>query len=248
MVRTFKYLFLHIFCFIRICYKLAEDLLILDEYIAALTRPIFVTKEEAKKKAPKPKKEVEDLVVELPCTLRELYNGCLKTINYKKDKLLHYSGRKTESIYCEKDIEIRPGYTDGYNIVFSGEGHDAVGKHSGDLVVKIAQEIDPNFERIGNNLIYTLKIKLDEAFLPESLQVVTLDDRILNISVNETISQETATVTYGEGMPILDLNDPLSPLEKRFKKGDLIVRYDVEFPKFLNERQKKKMNQILLIN
>lgn len=111
--------------------------------------------------------------------------------------------------------------------------------------MKIAQEIDPNFERIGNNLIYTLKIKLDEAFLPESLQVITLDDRILNISVNETISQETATVTYGEGMPILDLNDPLSPLEKRFKKGDLIVRYDVEFPKFLNERQKKKMNQIL---
>eukprot|EP00343_Euplotes_focardii_P006299 CAMPEP_0205812966 /NCGR_PEP_ID=MMETSP0205-20121125/17596_1 /ASSEMBLY_ACC=CAM_ASM_000278 /TAXON_ID=36767 /ORGANISM="Euplotes focardii, Strain TN1" /LENGTH=245 /DNA_ID=CAMNT_0053094525 /DNA_START=166 /DNA_END=900 /DNA_ORIENTATION=- len=201
-----------------------------EAFITALNRPIFTTKEEAKKVAVRPKKDVEDLVVELSCTLRELYNGCLKTINYKKEKLLHYSGRKTESIHCEKDIEVRPGYTDGYEIIFEGEGHDAVGKHSGDLIIKLIQQKDENFERNGNHLVYTLQLKLDEAFLPESLQVVTLDDRILNISVNETISQETATVVKNEGMPILDLSDPLASLEKRFTKGDLFIKYDVEFP------------------
>ena len=145
----------------------------------------------------------------------------------------------------EKEIEVRPGYTDGYEVVFQGEGHDAVGKHSGDLIVKIIQEKDTDFERNGNNLIYTMNIKLDEAFLPDSLQVVTLDDRILNISINETISQETATVVRGEGMPILNLTDPLSSLEKNFNKGDLIVKYNVEFPKFLSASQKEKMKKVL---
>lgn len=169
----------------------------------------------------------------------------MKTITYKKEKLHHPTGRKTENVHTEKDIEIRPGYSHDQEVRFVEEGHDVVRKPSGDLVVKIIQTPHPEFERHGNHLIYTKKIEFDQSLLPESFEVITLDDRILNVSVNETISQSTATVVRGEGMPILNNDDPLVSLEKRHKKGDLIIRYDIQFPKFISDKQKKKLSKLL---
>ena len=54
-------------------------------------------------------KNENHLYVDLTCTLRELYNGCIKTISYKRDKLPHYSSRKVENLHFEKEIEIKPG-------------------------------------------------------------------------------------------------------------------------------------------
>lgn len=169
----------------------------------------------------------------------------MKIISFKKEKLFHYSGRKTESIHYEKEIEIRPGYANDQEIRFEGEGHDAVGKHSGDLVVKLNCEKHKDFSRHGDHLIYTKRITFEDSMIPESFQVTTLDDRILNISINETISQETATVVNGEGMPILNLNDPLVSIEARNARGHLIVKYEIEFPKSLSYEQKQKISKIL---
>ena len=129
--------------------------MIIETFISALKMPIIDEMEEKKKEESKKKKKpVPDLVVEVKCTLRELYNGWIKSINYRREKLLHYSGRKTENITWEKDIEIKPGYADEQEIRFSKEGHDAVGKHTGDLVIKIKQIPHDNYERCGDHLIY----------------------------------------------------------------------------------------------
>jgi DnaJ family protein B protein 4 len=169
----------------------------------------------------------------------------MKIISFKKEKLFHYSGRKTESTHCEKEIEIRPGYADNHEIRFEGEGHDVVGKHSGDLLVKLKCEKHGDFTRHGSHLIFTKKITFEDTMIPESFQITTLDDRILNVSINETISQETATVVRDEGMPILNLADPLVSMEKRNTKGDLIVKYEIEFPRSLSYDQKQKIGRIL---
>mmetsp|Transcript_26062 Transcript_26062/g.30070 ORF Transcript_26062/g.30070 Transcript_26062/m.30070 type:complete len:89 (+) Transcript_26062:686-952(+) len=84
-----------------------------------------------------------------------------------------------------------------------------------------------------------------QSLMPESFQIITLDDRILNVSVSEVITQETATVIPGEGMPVCNKNDHLLTLKKRQKHGDLIVKYEIEFPAFLSESQKKKMKSAL---
>jgi len=75
--------------------------------------------------------------------------------------------------------------------------------------------------------------------------VTTLDDRILNVSITEMISQETATVVKGEGMPVLDTKDHLVSLEDRHKHGDLIIKFEVDFPKSLTTDQKQKLNKII---
>lgn len=191
------------------------------------------------------KKNEKDLWVDLTCTLRELYNGCIKSISYKKDQLPHYSSRKVENLHFEKEIEIKPGFKDGQEIRFVGEGHDAVGKVSSDLVIKIHQTPDPDFKRVGNNLIYTKHITLEDAILAESYQIKTLDDRELFVSVDEIISQQTATIISGEGMPIITAHQhELSSLSGSQEKGDLIIRYDIEFPKFLSNAQKDAIESI----
>ena len=170
----------------------------------------------------------------------------MKTISYKKEKIPHYTSRKTETQHCEKEIEIKPGYKDGEEIRFIGEGNDSVGKLSGDLVIKISQLPHSEYKRVGNNLVYTRCITLEEAILAESFQITTLDDRVLFISVDEIISQQTATLVKGEGMPVItdDLNE-LSALSGTQPRGDLIIRYDIQFPKFLSNQQKEALEKII---
>lgn len=86
---------------------------------------------------------------------------------------------------------------------------------------------------------------MENAFLPETFQIITLDDRILNVPVDNTITQSTATVIKNEGMAIIDNNDPLEVLEKRQKRGDLIVKYEVEFTKFISDSQKHRIKSVL---
>jgi len=139
----------------------------------ALKRPVFTGKEE-KKSVAQTKPEVEDLVIDVKCTLRELYAGCMKNIVYKREKLPHYSGRKTESMHYEKNIEIRPGYDNNQEIRFAGEGHDAVGKPSGDLVIKIIEVPTENFKRFGKHLVFTKQLSFEDSVLPEIIQVSKL--------------------------------------------------------------------------
>ena len=45
-------------------------------------------------------------------------------------------------------------------------------------------------------------------------------------------------------MPVLN-NDPLSPLKKDYAKGDLILKFDIQFPQNLNEEKKLELSKIL---
>ena len=45
-------------------------------------------------------------------------------------------------------------------------------------------------------------------------------------------------------MPILN-NDPLGPIKKSYQRGNLIVKFDIEFPKQLSEDQKQELTDIL---
>ena len=48
----------------------------------------------------------------------------------------------------------------------------------------------------------------------------------------------------GKGMPISN-DDPLGPLKKSYKRGDLIVNFDIEFPTQLTEEQRQELTSIL---
>ena len=45
-------------------------------------------------------------------------------------------------------------------------------------------------------------------------------------------------------MPILN-NDPLGPIKRNFQRGNLIIRFDIQFPTELSEKQRQELTQIL---
>ena len=69
-----------------------------------------------------------------------------------------------------------------------------------------------------------------------SLQIPTLDKRILSIACPEVVSPFYEKVIEGEGMPIS---------KKQGAKGDLIIKFHILFPKYLNGAKRTKIREIL---
>jgi DnaJ-class molecular chaperone len=45
-------------------------------------------------------------------------------------------------------------------------------------------------------------------------------------------------------MPILN-DDPLGPIKRNFQRGKLIIKFDIEFPSTLSEKQRKDISALL---
>ena len=181
--------------------------------------------------------------IDLECTLEELYNGCVKTIKYKK-KAISYDLRTTEDKEVCIDVEIFKGYDKNTIIPFKEMGNEAPGIKNSDLIVHIREKKHRCFKRVNkNDLIYIHKIDLAQALNSEPVKLTTLDNRILSISVDEIISPSTVKIVYGEGVPIYqkeisvrDLND---------KKGDLYIKFDIKFPEYIDPVKKMEITTLL---
>jgi DnaJ-class molecular chaperone len=65
-----------------------------------------------------------------------------------------------------------------------GEGHDNVNRNTSNLIFKIVEHKHNNYVRKGNDLIYTQDISLEDALNSQSIQLTTLDNRILRIPID----------------------------------------------------------------
>ena len=75
------------------------------------------------------------------------------------------------------------------------------------------------------------------------MTIQTLDGRLIRVPVDHVITPKTVIKLENEGMPILNSNssDPLvAP-----KRGAMYVRFDIRFPKRLNESQRQRVEAIL---
>jgi DnaJ-class molecular chaperone len=77
----------------------------------------------------KEESQPENLVVELECTLEELYNGCIKKLSYER-RVLNSDGRTTSSKNEERDVEIFKGYDKNTVLTFTGFGHEIPGRRT----------------------------------------------------------------------------------------------------------------------
>ena len=105
-----------------------------------------------------------------------------------------------------------------------------------DLVFIIDEKPHSVFTRDGNNLIVTQKISLVDALTGYSVHLTTLDGRNLIIPINNVISPTYEEVVLREGMPIY--KDPT-------KKGNLRIKFNIQFPTMLTSEQKAGVNKLL---
>ena len=72
----------------------------------------------------------------------------------------------------------------------------------------------------------------------------TIENEQIEISIDEVIKPDTFKVIYGKGMPILN-DDPLGPIKRDYARGNLILKFDIQFPQELNEDKKNKLCDLL---
>ena len=181
--------------------------------------------------------------IDLECTLEELYNGCVKTIKYKK-KAISYDLRTTEDKEVSIDVEIFKGYDKNTIIPFKEMGNEAPGIKNSDLIVHIKEKRHKCFKRVNkNDLIYIHKIDLAQALNTEPVKLTTLDNRQLSISIDEIISPSTVKIVYGEGMPVYQKEISVRDLD--CKKGDLYIKFDIKFPEYIDPIKKMEITSLL---
>ena len=187
--------------------------------------------------------KVQNIDVNLECTLEELYNGCVKKINYKK-RVIGFDFRTTEEKEVSLDVEVFRGYDKNTVLTFKGLGNQTPGIRDSDLLVHIKEKKHKCFQRVNkNDLIYVHKIDLAQALNSEPVRFTTLDGRKLHISVDEIISPSTVKVVPGEGMPIFE--NEINVRDLNAKKGDLYIKFDIKFPEYIDPVKKIEITNLL---
>ncbi|MEQ2284284.1 hypothetical protein AMECASPLE_020016 [Ameca splendens] len=182
-------------------------------------------------------KRTQDSPIErdLHLSLDDLFHGCIKKIKISR-RVMNEDG-PTSSI---KDkiltIEVKPGWKEGTRIIFSKEGDQGPNSIPADIVFLVREKPHHLFIRQHNDLIYKAKISLEMALTGFSLDVQTLDGRLLTIPVNDIVDPSYKKVLNGEGMPL-----PQDPSQR----GDLIIAFDIEFPEKLCAESKNLIKQAL---
>ena len=166
--------------------------------------------------------------VVLNCTLEELYCGAQKYANVPTMSL---AGEVVEKTIL---VDVKPGSTNGSTFLYKTVGNHDKGKEPGDVKFTINQLPHSLFEVSGSNLHYKATITLSEAMGNCLIDVPTLDGRGVCVEYGEVIAPNDVKVVAGEGMP-----------NGNGGYGDLIIRFEVTFPKHLELDQKETIRSVL---
>ena len=185
---------------------------------------IRVTREPPKQKK---KATLPPLVIEVPCTLEQLYTGTTKKLKVTRT----VNGQQQEKII---QLDIKPGWKEGTKLTYDGEGDVKPGYKPQDLVFVIKEKKHDYFKREKDDLVYEDVISLRQALTGVTINTRGVDGRMLTLTVNDVIQPGTERRLAGEGMP-----------KKGGGRGDLIFRFKISFPTYLNQEQKNAMNRYL---
>lgn len=194
--------------------------------------------------------------------MSELFNGCVKTFEVSRKRF--DSGGQLVDESKMLTVNVKQGWKKGTKVTFPGEGDEGPDVLAADIVFVIQETNEMSYTREGNNLIYTHKISLSDALSDCSLQIPTLDRRLISLACPEvvspyyeklipgtsnrlcypTISRAELLMNYfffwfsvtGEGMPLS---------KKPNTRGDLIIKFHILFPKYLNGTKRMKIKELL---
>ncbi|KAF7316668.1 DnaJ-domain-containing protein [Mycena chlorophos] len=171
----------------------------------------------------------------LKLSLNELYSGTTKRLKVGRRLL---DGTSEEKVH---EIQVQPGWKSGTKVRFPHAGNDVPGGEAQDLVFVVEEKPHETFERRGNDLIAKVPISLVDALTGTGGKKVVeaLDGRRLQVAVPSGIVKPfQETIVPNEGMPIRKDGSVRT-------KGELIVRWDVQFPDRITSAQKEGLRKVL---
>ncbi|KAJ3029389.1 UNVERIFIED_CONTAM: DnaJ sub B member 13 [Siphonaria sp. JEL0065] len=170
----------------------------------------------------------------LEVNLDELYLGSVKKVRVVR-KVLTEDGVTTSDVEKILTIDVQKGWKNGTRVTFPQEGDQGPNKIPADLVFIIKELPHPSFKRQGNDLVLTTNLTLGQALTGTIVTVQTLDERTLQIPVNDVVHPNYVKEVAKEGMPI----------SKSQERGKLLLKFNISYPTFLNADQKKAIKNVL---
>jgi DnaJ family protein A protein 2 len=130
------------------------------------------------------------------------------------------------------EVHIEKGMKRGDHVTFTGEGDQVAGvKLAGDIIIVFDQKPHERFTRKGAHLFMEKKITLCEALTGFQFVVEHLDGRKLLVQPPPGVVLDPSNLWAidREGMPIAGTGG--------VEKGQLVIKFLVEYPKTLNEKE-----------
>lgn len=138
------------------------------------------------------------------------------------------------------NVKIPAGVQDGSRVRVSGEGEAGTrGGRNGDLYVFLTIKPNKFYTREGDDLICSVPILVTTAILGGEISVKLLEGGEAIVKIPEGTKCQTKFRLKGKGMPVLNSGG---------RRGDLIVRVNIEIPKVENSEEKQlylKLDKIL---
>ncbi|KAI3445632.1 hypothetical protein Pfo_002297 [Paulownia fortunei] len=188
--------------------------------------PIFFSQSAVRRKPQPVEKKLE-------CTLEELCLGCVKKIKITRDAI-----SSSGLIVQEEEIlmiKVKPGWKKGTKITFEGKGDERPGTLPADIIFSIDEKRHPLFKREGDDLELGVEVPLVQALTGCTVPVPLLGGGQLTLSIENIIYPGYEKIIPGQGMP----------MSKEGKRGDLRLKFLVEFPAELSEDQRSEVVSIL---
>ncbi len=152
-------------------------------------------------------------------------NGSGKII---KTPCKHCGGSGRERISKKLSVNVPAGIDDGQTISLRGEGNaGSNGGPAGDVLITVSVRPHHILMRDGTTIHCEVPITFSQAVLGAEIEVPTLDGKV-KYTVPEGTQTGTVFRLRGKGVPVLNSS----------RRGDQLVRVNVEVPKNLNQKQK----------
>jgi len=172
---------------------------------------------------------------EVHVSLEDIAKGVEKKMKISRRVYDELGNARTEEKVLT--INVKAGWKSGTKITFAKEGDRVPGRIPADIAFVIRDKPHAIFTRDGSNIIYTHKISLRDALCGTIIEAPTLDGRKKGLNLmDEVIKPNTTKKLQGFGLPF-----PKEPS----KKGDLIVKFDIQFPDRLSSGSKDILSDVL---
>jgi len=134
------------------------------------------------------------------------------------------------------EVKIPRGIQEGTTLRLSGMGDDTFSQlPRGDIHLTVSIQQHSRFIRQGDDLITRLEISAIDAILGKIVNVETIDNKLLEVTIHSGTQHGQTLAASNYGMP--NMND------NRFV-GRMLMNIDIKIPTNLTEEQKQKLKEI----
>lgn len=134
------------------------------------------------------------------------------------------------------EVKVPPGIRDGGVIRLQGMGDDSISNMPrGDLQLTIHITDMLGYERVEDDLYKLIKVNCIDAILGKKINIISIDNKLLEVSIPEGCQHGQKLALHGHGMP---------NIKDARMRGRLIIVIELFVPTNLNFQQKELLKQI----